>query len=388
MHKFTKIIAVFAILLSIFCFSTPKSKQALALNETEISVQAKASYLIDHASGTEILSNNADAKLPIASMTKLATLAVVFNEIEEGRLSLDDKVSVSQNAADTEGSSAFLDAGSSYSVQDLIKTIVMVSANDSCVALAEKIAGSEELFAKKMNNLCSKLKLSNTHFENCTGLPSASHYSSARDIAKIYSQICDNSLYKQYSKIWMEDFIHPSGRKTGLVNTNRLIKTYSGCESGKTGHTSEAKYCLTASASRSGMRLIAVIIGAESSKVRFAEVTKMFNYGFANYQTQTIINTSLPLAKVSVRGATQRQLELYAKRDYSVLQKKGEEKDYSTKLEIPNSITASIENGQVIGKIYVLDQNKIVVDEIELVSKENINKIKLGEIFHNIALSW
>lgn len=368
-------------------FQPNKMQFAYAIND-EISINASASYMIETSSNTEIIDSNADKKLPIASMTKLATLALVFREIDNGRLSIEDDVEVSQNAASIEGSSAFLDAGSKYKVKDLIKTVVIVSANDSSVALAEKICGTEELFVRKMNNLAKELNLSNTHFENSTGLPSPSHFSSARDIAKIYSLICDNSLYKEYAKVWMEDFIHPSGRKTGLVNTNRLVKTYSGCTGGKTGHTSEAKYCLTASASRNGINFIAVVIGAETSKIRFSEVTKMFNYGFANYTLKSIVNKELPLAKIDIKGANIKNCALYASEDFGMLEKKGEEKQFATKLIMPDMLKAPIHKNQCVGKIVVLNENNIVIKEIDLLTIDDIKQITFAESIHKLTERW
>lgn len=368
------------------CFCPNCGKQANA-QELDLKINAKSAYLIDAKTGTEIINQNADQKLPIASMTKLATLSVIFSEINAGRLNLEDSISVSQTAADTEGSSAFLDAGSSYKVSDLIKTIVMVSANDSCVAMAEHISGSEQLFAKKMNKLVDDLNLSNTNFVNSTGLPSEGHYSSAKDIAKIYQTVCDNPTYIKFSKIWMEDFIHPSGRKTGLVNTNRLIKTYEGCDSGKTGHTEEAKYCLTASATRGGLRLISVVIGAQDSKERFNLTKDMFNYGFANFTYKPIVDNNIPLAEINVRGAKNKQIEAYAKEDYVAFIKKGENKTFSTHI-VAAEIKAPINKGDKIGTVLVLDSNNIVIEEIDLISKVDVQKITLKEVLENIYANW
>ncbi len=378
---------IIAILMN-FCIFLPKTAKFSYAEEADINCTAKAAYLCDYKSGTTIYSSFADDRLPIASMTKLATLSVIFKQIESGSLSLDEMVCVSQNAADTEGSSAFLDAGSKYSVSDLIKTIVVVSANDSCVAMAEHICGSEQLFAERMNNLVDDLGLNNTHFANSTGLPATDNYSSARDMAEIYRTVCDNPTYKSYAKIWMEDFVHPSGRKTGLVNTNRLIKTYQGCDSGKTGHTNEAKYCLTASATRNGMRLIAVVIGAPDSKTRFENAQTMFNYGFANYQNKTVVSTDLPLAIVDIKGAVIKQIEGYAAKDYQAFLGKNDTSTFSTKIVVDSAPKAPISQGQKIGTILVLNQNNIVVDEIDLVAKTNVEKIKFSQILDNIYSAW
>ncbi|MBP3581689.1 MAG: D-alanyl-D-alanine carboxypeptidase, partial [Clostridia bacterium] len=232
-------------------FSVPESNGYATGNSVQI--KAKSALLIDYHSGKVLFEKNATDRLPIASMTKLASLAVIFDALDKGVIKKNDDVIVSETAAAVGGSSAFLDAGSSYKVSELIKSIVVASANDSTVALAEFVAGTEELFVSRMNKFARDLNLNDTNFENSTGLPTENHYSSAFDMAHIYKTMCNNELYKKYAKIWMDDFIHPTGRKTGLVNTNRLVKTYDGLEGGKTGYTDSARFCLTASASRGGL---------------------------------------------------------------------------------------------------------------------------------------
>ena len=381
-------IVFFSLIIFCFCPNCIKQAKAEELNNNEIKINARAAYLIDAHTGTEIISKNALDKLPIASMTKLATLSVIFDKLNSGVISLTDTVSVSQNAADTEGSSAFLDAGSKYTVESLIKTIVVVSANDSCVAMAEHIFGSEELFVKQMNNLVSKLNLHNTHFSDCTGLSSENNYSCAKDMATIYQSICNNETYKKFSKIWMEDFVHPGGRITGLVNTNKLIKTYDGCDSGKTGHTNAAKYCLTASASRGGTTLISVIIGAEDSKSRFDQTKDMFNYGFANFITEQIVNTQVPITTIDISGAQQKNVELYADREYFAFKQKGSDSTYKTHIIIGENNKAPIKSGDSLGTLLVLDHNNVVLDEINLVSQQDIDPITFGQILDYIFKQW
>lgn len=380
------ILLVFAVIFGSFCPIVTQEVSAASV-ET-ISVESKSAYLIDANTQTVVFAKNENEKLPIASMTKLATLAIIFDEIDSGRLNLKDKISVSQNAADTEGSSAFLDAGSKYSIEDLIKTIIVVSANDSCVALAEHICGTEALFASKMNEFAKTLNLKNTHFENSTGLPSAEHYSSAKDMAIIYQKICNHEIYKKFSKIWMEDFIHPSGRKTGLVNTNRLIKTYDGCTGGKTGHTNEAKYCLTSSATRNGTTLISVIIGAQTSALRFDESKKLFDFGFANYYTKQIVDTHTPLLEVDVLGAKDKTVYAYADRDYFVFQKKDQQTTYSTHVLQDEKIVAPLSSGQSVGKVLILDQNNIIQCELNLIVCQDVPQIEYKEILKNIFINW
>ncbi|MBQ7579492.1 MAG: D-alanyl-D-alanine carboxypeptidase, partial [Clostridia bacterium] len=266
-------------------------------------------------------AKNEKEKLPIASMTKMMSLSVIFDAIKEGKLSLEEKITISENAAETEGSQAFLDAGASYSVCDLIKSFIIASANDSTVALSERVAGSERLFANLMNEKAKQLNLTSSYFKNSTGLPEDGHYSSAKDCAEIYKTILNNEVYKKYANIWMDKIVHPSGRETELVNTNRLVKTYAGCSSGKTGYTSEAKYCLTTSATRNGTTLIAVVIGEKDSKTRFNEVREMLDFGFSNYESKLFLNSSEIKKEISVSGAKKSSIIAKLEKDYYVFSK-------------------------------------------------------------------
>ncbi|MBQ7467172.1 MAG: D-alanyl-D-alanine carboxypeptidase, partial [Clostridia bacterium] len=369
----------------IFCFllMPVSNTKCYAEEKQNLCQNCKSALLYDDKSKTVIFAKDEHKRLPIASMTKLATLMLVFEAIDEGKLSEDQMIKVSQNAADTEGSSAFLDAKSEYKIGDLIMTVIVASANDSAVALAEAVSGSEVAFAKEMNARAEQLGLSDTNFINATGLPAVDHYSSAHDISIIYSQICDHPIYKKYSKIWMTELVHPSGRKTDIVNTNRLIRSYDGCDGGKTGYTKEAQYCLTASATRGDMRLIGVVIGAQTSKERFNQMSDLFNFGFDNFENKVIISSKSPLQNVEVIGSKTKNVDVYASEDFVKFLKRGEEFDYSLKYEI-NSIKAPLQAGEIIGKLYVLDENNIVISEHDLIVHDEITAITFGEIFHKI----
>ena len=355
-------------------------------SKSDLNITAKSALLLDYNSGTVIYSKNENQRLPIASMTKLATLSIVFEALDKGIIKENDMISVSQNAADVGGSSAFLDAGSKYKVIDLIKTVIIASANDSSVALAEFVAGSEKACVNRMNKLASDLKLENTHFENCTGLPTENHYSTAHDMAIIYSTMCNNKIYKKFSKIWMEDFIHPSGRKTGLVNTNRLIKTYDGIEGGKTGYTDSARFCLTASAQRNSMRLVGVIIGASDSKTRFAEMSEMFDYGFANFTNKVIVNSEIPVSILTVRNSKM-TTEVYPERNSIKFLRLSDDMTYTSDYEL-FEVKAPVKKGDVVGKMFVFDKNNMVVDEINLIAGSGIEAESFKEILTKIAHEW
>ena len=389
-----KTIICLMIALSLFLFSSMHtgvmSVSASTVNKNKkeevLNLSAKSGYLIDYNTGKVLFEKNSKEELPIASMTKLATLAIVFDSIDKGVLKLNDEVVVSQNASKVGGSSAFLDAGSKYKVSELIKSVIVASANDSSVALAEHLSGTEELFVLKMNKLASDLKLENTHFKNCTGLPADDHYSSAYDMAIIYKQICNNENYKKYSKLWMDDFMHPSGRRTGLVNTNKLIKSYEGLEGGKTGYTDKARFCLTASARRGNMRLIGVVIGANDSKTRFNEMTRLFNYGFSNFDNKVVANQDVPVAIESVQK-TEQKVEIYPKNNVIVLIDKNDNKTFTTDYKL-NVIKAPIKANDVVGKLFVFDENNMVIDEVDLIVKKDVTEISFKERLRKLVNVW
>lgn len=380
------IIFLLSLIFSIFVFIPNVNFCANAINADDLKLTAKSALLLDYASDTVIYEKNANDRLPIASMTKLASLSIILDAIKSEAIKENDLVTVSENAASIGGSSAFLDSGSTYKVTDLIKTIIIASANDSTVALAEHIAGSEEVFVSKMNKLASSLGLENTHFVNSTGLPVDNHYSSAFDLSKIYRTVCNNPIYKKYAKIWMEDFIHPSGRKTGLVNTNRLVKTFDGVEGGKTGYTDASKFCLTASASRGTTRLIGVIIGASDSKTRFAEMTTMLSYGFANFESKLVVNSEIPVT-ISGVSKSNESVEIYPERNSQIFVSKGEENSFSTDYKI-NELTAPLRSGDIVGKLFVFDKNNMVIDEVNLVVKKDIEKENFKEILTKLIHIW
>ena len=349
-------------------------------------ITAKSALLIEYNSGNVLFEKNSDERLPIASRTKLATLSVLFDAIDKGIIKESDNVVVSKTASAVGGSSAFIDAGSSYKLTDLVKTVIVASANDSSVALAEHLAGSESVFVSKMNKLAHDLGLENTNFENCTGLPIENHYSSAKDIALIYKTMCNHRLYKKYSKIWTDDFIHPSGRKTGLVNTNRLIKTFDGIEGGKTGFTNSARFCLTASANRGSMRLIGVVIGANDSKTRFAEMSELLNFGFSNYENKMVVDKDFPIAISKVKNS-EKKAEIFPEHDSMILLKKGEISEFKTDFDI-KELKAPLKVGDKAGKLYVFDAQNMVVDEIDLVVKNDVPEIQVLEYLKKIANNW
>ena len=323
-------------------------------------ITAKAAFLLEANSGQVLFAQNADAHLPVASMTKVATLGVIYQALAEGKITMDDMVLVSERASSMGGSQAFLDAGSEYSVHDLIQSIVVASANDSCVALAEHIAGSVESFVDHMNSFARKLGCQNTNFVNCTGLPTPGAYSCARDMATMYLALMQSPHYGDFNQIWMYDLTHPSGRVTGLTNTNKLIRRYQGCLGGKTGFTNEAGHCITVAAKRGDLQPIAVIIGAANSQTRFNESSALLDYACQNFENQLLIDRTKPIKSVQVKNAVTETVDLYPAENYYHLTPKSDATNLAIATEIPDTVTAPFDAATDLGVIMVTDNGKVI----------------------------
>lgn len=348
---------------------------------------AKSIILVDYNSGEVLKEDNADEKLPIASMVKMMTLLLTFEEMDKGNLTLDTKITTTENASGMGGSQVFIDPYVTYTAEQMIKSVIMASANDASVALAEHISGSEDTFVKKMNERAKALGMTNTLYANCTGLPEPEQYSSARDVSILMKELLKHDIYFNYSTIWMDELIHPSGRKTELVNTNKLTRYYKGCDAGKTGSTSEAGYCLCASAKRDDMRLISVVIGSKTGQDRFNESASLFNYGFANFENKNIISSTTPLGNIEVKRAKINEIEYYAEKPFYGLCKKGETDAFKTEIELDDSISAPIKAGEKIGTITVIKDGQ-VKEEIAIVVKEDVKVLSYGESIKKIASNW
>ena len=321
--------------------------------------------------GQVLFEQNSTEKRPIASMTKIMTLLCTYDAIDEGKVSLDDDVVASARAASMGGSQIFLDANAVYKLENLIKSIAVCSANDSCVAVAEHVCGSVEAFVSVMNAKAKSLGLVATHFENCTGLPAVSQYSCAKDVGVMLSELIKHPHYFSCANIWMEDFVHPSGRVTGMTNTNKLIRFYDGCDGGKTGYTSEAQHCLAATAKRGDTRVIAVVVGAPDSKTRFREVSEMFNFAFANYESKVYLDGNSKLESVSVDGGKEDHVELKVQGKLAAFGKKGGA-DLKVEYCVPQSVKAPVKKGDCVGKAVLKDGEGKVVSEVKLVAKHDV----------------
>lgn len=377
----------------IFCLSlmfviSSSNTNAQAKNYDDSNLTAKAYFLMDYNSGEVLTQKEQESKMPVASIVKLMTIDLVCEEIENNNLSLDEKVIVSQNAQSMGGSQVFIEANGEYSVGDLLKSTIISSANDASVALAEKISGSEESFVIKMNEKANELGLTNTNYVNCTGLPASNQFSCARDTAILLKDVLKHDAYHKYSTIWMDTLSHPKGRESELVNTNKLIRYYEGCDGGKTGSTSEAGYCLVATAKRRDMRLIGVVLGAESGKARFGETSQLLNFGFNNFENKKVVDSKNSLKELAEVTCSQTDfISIRPKEDLFVLSQKGEDSEITTKTEINQNLVAPIKRGDSVGKIYVL-KNGQVKAETDLISEQNAEKATYFDYLSKTVKNW
>ena len=378
-----KKILIVVLALSLIFISIGINKN-LSFAETE---NVKSYYLIHAESGRVLSAKNEKDRYPIASMVKMMTICLTLEEIDSGRLDLNEKVTISKEAAGMGGSQMFLDYGSQYTVSDLLKGAIVVSANDACVALAERISGSEDSFVNKMNQKAKSLDMNNTNYVNCTGLPKEGGYSSAEDVAKVTAKIINNPIYKRFSKIWLEDYVHPSGRKTVFTNTNKLVRFNPDCTGGKTGFTNEAKFCLSAGGSRNGLNVIAVVIGADSSDIRFKKVTELFNLAFANYEIKEVTKKDFWDKGEKILKANDEKKMFSLENPLKVFKAKTEEMpQFEIKYDF-NVISAPVKKGTVVGKATLFVNGKIV-DQTDIKANQDINKLSYKEATKKIISNW
>ena len=332
--------------------------QYACAEEGDLAITSFSAYLADEY-GREIYSVNADERHQIASMVKIMTADLVFESIESGELSVDEKVTVSAEAAGMGGSQMFLDAGAEYTVSDLLKGVSSATA-----------------FVADMNEKAASLGLRNTLFANCTGLPSDSEqYSSARDVNIMTRELMKHDLYFDYAGIWTEDYVHPSGRITTLTNTNKLIRQYAGCKGGKTGFTEDAGFCLSACAERGGIEVVATVIGAADGKTRFAECSRLFNHAFANLTRQVALEKGEEAdATAEVRGGKIKSVVPVASKQAAITVMRGEKASVEYQIF---EVKAPLKAGDVVGKIILSNGDKR--EEFDLVSPVDIQKATLWD---------
>ncbi len=349
-----------------------------AIGQT-LDIKAKSVVLMEPNTGKVLYESNSDEKLPPASITKIMSLLLVMEAIDRGDISLETVVTASEHACSMGGSQIWLEPGETMTVNDLLKAAVIASANDACVALGETVAGSEEGFVALMNERAGELGMTNTHFVNCTGLDAEGHLTSAYDVALMSSALIKHELIKDYSTVWMDTL---RDGKSELVNTNKLVRFYEGTTGLKTGTTGAAKYCLSATAERNGLELVAVVMAGESSNDRFGGAKKLLDYGFANYNYSSIDAGLEGRPKLEVLKGTQKTVEVCPQSTLNVLLPKSASGKIERKTVLSENVTAPVKKGDVLGTVTVtLDGEQL--GEIPLVAKNSVKRLTLG-----VTLAW
>ncbi len=350
-------------------------------DQPNFSFQSKSALLMEVTTGEIIYEENADERLPPASITKIMTLLLTMEALDSGRANLNDVIRVSENAMRMGGSQIYLEVGEEMTLNDLLKSIAIASANDSCVAVAEYLYGTEEAFVKRMNERAEELGLSNTYFYNTTGLPADDgedgNYTTARDVGIMSRELLKHSEIVNWTSIWIDSV---RNGEFGLTNTNRLVRHYEGVDGLKTGYTTQAKYCLSATGTRNGLRFIAIVLGAPTSNVRFNEITSMLNYGFNTFAAHEVVKRDQIIQKVRVSRGKIEEVDVVAVKDFSVALRKGSDEQVTSQIVLKEKIIAPIEAGEVLGELVILKSGQ-EIGRVDLKAKEDVPR---GSIFQII----
>ena len=367
--------------------TTPGTEQT---SDTAVEVTAPSAILMEMTTGTVLYEKDADTARPPASVTKVMTMLLIFDALAEGKIQLEDKVTTSEYASSMGGSQVFLETGEKQTVETLLKCISIASANDACVAMAEYISGNEEEFVRQMDLRAEGLGMKHTHFLNCNGLDAEGHETSARDIALMSRELLlKYPEIHNYCTIWMENITHTTSKGSsefGLTNTNKLIRQYEYATGLKTGSTGKAKFCVSATAEKNGVSLIAVIMGAEDSKARFKDAVTLLNYGFGKCQMYT--DEKMPsLDPISVTGSIQESISLEYEKKFTYLDTTGANLNAVTsRLQIPDKVNAPVKKGDTVGqRIYYLDEKEI--GSVNLLAEETVKKAGFFDYLRK-ALYW
>lgn len=387
MTRFHRLTAALLCAATLLCVSVAARAEPLE-GEPPITLTAPSAILLEAENGAVIFEKNADERRPVASVTKLMTLLLLFERLDAGEIGMEDKITVSPNAAAQPGSQALLDAHATYPLRDLLKSTVIASGNDSAVALAEYVAGTEEAFVALMNERAAEMGLDNTHYVNCTGLPVQGQYTSARDVARISCEMAKHPDYFSLSSVWLDTLTHPSGRTTDLTNTNRLVRFYRDCDGFKTGSTNEAKYCLSATAERGGLRLIAVVLGVPKSQTRFDEARAMMDYGFANYARVQVAQAGDLLGmRVKVSMGARDGVDAALGKGLSMLLKNGQQSRLSFEAALPEALNAPVRAGQEIGEVRLLLDGRTIAT-LPAVAAQDVRLPGILEGFVRLMENW
>ncbi|GAB6139161.1 D-alanyl-D-alanine carboxypeptidase family protein [Halanaerobaculum tunisiense] len=357
------------------------SAPVAAVEKPDFDLESKSAVLMDAQTGEVLYSKDSHQKLRPASITKIMTMLLTMESLEEGRVKLTDKVTTSEHAAQMGGSQIWLEPGEEMTVQEMIKAVAIVSANDACVALAEYLYGTEEDFVAAMNDKAQELGMEKSYFYNTNGLPTndsetEGNYTTAHDVALMSQALIEHSQVLEYTSIWTD---HLREGDSFLRNTNDLVRFYDGADGLKTGYTTEAGFCLSATAQRKGMRFIAVVMKAPNSKVRFAEAKKLLSYAFNIHRSISVVQSGEDIGEVRVFKGQQKQVTATAKEDLNVVVTKGEEDNITQQTKLDKEVVAPIKSGAKVGEIVVTKEEQ-VLGRVDLVAKKEVKKANLIKI--------
>jgi len=377
MKRLVSILLAFMLLIAVSVpFASAEEEKNVQLAEN-----VKSAILIERDTGKVLYEKNSNEQLPPASMTKVMTMLLIMEALDEGKLTMNEKVRASEYAASMGGSQIFLEPGEEMTVQEMLKGIAIGSGNDASVAMAERIAGSEDAFVEMMNKKAKELGLKDTKFKNTTGLPVEDHYSTAYDMAIMSKELLKYEDITKFTGTYEAYLRENTDKKFWLVNTNKLVRFYPGVDGLKTGFTREAMYCLTATAEKDGMRVIAVVFGAPTSKDRNAQVTKMLDYAFNQYKTHPIFERNHVMGTAKVSKGEKKKVEMVTSESISLLTKKGETiEDVKQKVTLKKDLKAPIKKGDQIGTLTIKKKGETLVKS-PLLAKEDVNEATWWDLF-------
>lgn len=382
---------IYVVMAAAFVLAALMSVRIYAAERLTLNVDARGAVLLEPSTGKILFEYNADERLAPASVTKVMTMYLVYEALDQGRISLEDVVTVSEYAASMGGSQIFLEPMEKQTVRDLLKAVVIASANDASVALAEFISGSEESFVDLMNRTAADMGLTNSNFRNTCGLDASDHYMSARDIAVLSMNLINrHPEVFEYSTIWMDTIIHRTARgesEFGLTNTNKLIKWYDGANGLKTGSTSQALYCLSGTASRENMSLVGVVLAAPTPQIRFQEVMKLFDYGFANYKLVAGDDPGKAMGTISVSKGAVDTVPIKILNRVTAVVPKGTQGSVESVPDIPARVSAPIQAGQKLGEI-VYTFNGEELGRSDLVAANDVEKASFIDMTRRMPKLW
>lgn len=353
----------------------------LKVSAVDLTTNAKSAILIEPTTNSILYEFNIHERRPPASMTKLMTMLLIMEAIDDGRINLDDMVTISKNASSMGGSQVFLQENMQISVHQLLKGIAIASGNDAAVAMAEYISGTTEEFVNKMNEKAAELGLNDTHFVNVHGLDAENHYSSAYDMSQIARELLSHPKILEYTSLYEDYLEKPDGTKTWLVNTNKLVRFYPGVDGLKTGFTNPAGYCLTATAIKNNIRFVTVVMGEDTPENRSADTTSLFNYAFSTYRINKILSKGEIIDSITVKKGKENVANLVTLEDVNDLIKQNEKKEYSYKVT-KFDLVAPIKKGDIAGELEIVDNNNQVIKKISLTIDKDVNMHSFGSLFY------